>query len=194
MRVRRTHPTYAQLAVLPPYAVQPVPTPFEDANGHLNVRHYTGIASEGLDESLVDVGILQNWPSKGHACFSVEHHLSYLSELRTGDVMSTRVRLLGRSKRAVHCLAYLLDDTHEKVSFVMEEVFLHIDMETRLSAPWPEDVAAALDRRIEEHADPAVGARRLGMPGAGLSPPPTHPDLGTTTQDETSTERPESSS
>ncbi len=41
---------------MPAYTVQPVPVPFEDANGHLNVRHYTGIASEGLDESLVAVG------------------------------------------------------------------------------------------------------------------------------------------
>ena len=63
-----THPTYEQLAALPAHTEQPVPVPFEDANGHLNVRHYTGIASEGLDESLVDLGIPQNWPAEGHAC------------------------------------------------------------------------------------------------------------------------------
>ena len=28
---------------------------------------------------------------------------------------------------------------------VVEEIFLHIDMETRLTAPWPDDVAAAMD-------------------------------------------------
>ena len=151
-RTVTTHPTYDQLLELPAYVEQPVPMPFEDINGHLNVRHYTGIASEGLDESLVPQGILQNWPAQGHACFSAEHHLVYLAEMRTGDRMSARVRLLGRSERAAHALVYLLDETHERLSFVMEEIFLHIDMETRLSAPWPEDVAAALDRRIEEHA------------------------------------------
>jgi hypothetical protein len=74
-----------QLAVLAAYAEQPVPVDFEDVNGHLNVRHYTGIGSEGLDESLVDLGIPQNWPVHGHACFSAEHHLTYLAELRTGE-------------------------------------------------------------------------------------------------------------
>ena len=59
------HPTYEQLADLPAYAEQPVPIAFEDVNGHLNVRHYTGIASEGLDESLVAQGIPQNWPATG---------------------------------------------------------------------------------------------------------------------------------
>ena len=147
------HPSYEQLVQMPAFARQPVPQAFEDANGHLNVRHYTGIASEGLDESLVAQGIARNWPSKGHACFSAEHHLTYLAELRTGDRMSARVRLLGRSERAAHALVHLLDETHERLSFVMEEIFLHIDMETRRTAPWPEDVAAALDARVAEDAE-----------------------------------------
>ena len=146
-------PTYEQLVDLPAYAEQPVPIAFEDVNGHLNVRHYTGIASEGLDESLMALGIPHNWPAKGHACFSAEHHLTYLAELLTGDKISSRVRLLGRSERAAHALVYLLDDSHERLSFVMEEVFLHIDMETRRTAPWPADVAAALDERIAAHGE-----------------------------------------
>ncbi|MGA9747290.1 MAG: thioesterase family protein [Nocardioides sp.] len=150
--MRVPHPTYQQLAALPAYAEQPVPIAFEDVNGHLNVRHYTGIASEGLDESLVAQGIPQNWPATGHACFSAEHHLTYLAELRTGDKMSTRVRMLGRAERAAHALVYLLDESHQRLSFVMEEILLHIDMETRRTAPWPGDVAAALDARISEDA------------------------------------------
>ncbi len=147
-----SHPTSEQHVVLPAYTEQPVPVPFEDANGHLNVRHYTGIASEGLDESLMALGIPPNWPAKGHACFSAEHHLTYLAELLTGTKISSRVRLLGRSERAAHALVYLLDDSHQRLSFVMEEILLHIDMETRHTAPWPEDVAAALDRQIAEQS------------------------------------------
>ena len=95
-----THPTYDQLIELPAYAEQPVPMPFEDINGHLNVRHYIGIASEGLDESLARVGIPQNWPTAaGQGVFTAEHHMTYLSELRTGDRISVRVRLVGRSER-----------------------------------------------------------------------------------------------
>ena len=37
-----THPAYDQLVGLPAYVEQPVPMPFEDINGHLNVRHYNG--------------------------------------------------------------------------------------------------------------------------------------------------------
>lgn len=150
--VRRSHPPYEQLVELPAYAEQPVPIAFEDVNGHLNVRHYCGISSEGLDESLVSLGIPHNWPQQGHAIFSAEHHLTYLAELRTGDSMSVRVRLLGRSGRAAQALVYLLDESHQQLSFVMEEIFLHIDMETRRTAPWPEDVATAMDQRIAADA------------------------------------------
>lgn len=147
-------PTYDQVAALPAFAKMSVPTAFEDLNGHLNIRHYLGIASEGLDESLVEVGILQQWPTvAGSAVFTAEHHLTYLAELRTGDKISVRVRLLGRSARAAHVLVYLLDDEKQCLSYVMEEVFLHIDMETRRTADWPADVAAGLDERVARDAD-----------------------------------------
>ena len=147
-----SQPSYAELAALPSYAARSVPAAFEDVNGHLNIRHYVGIASEGLDESLVECGIPQKWPTvAGSGVFTAEHHMSYLDELRTGDKISVRVRLVGRSERAVHVLVYLLDDTHERLSYVMEEIFLHVSMETRRTAPWPADVAAKIDDRLAEH-------------------------------------------
>jgi acyl-CoA thioesterase FadM len=145
-------PTYDDLAALPSYSERRVPVAFEDINGHLNVRHYLGIASEGLDDSLVEVGIPTNWVDKGFAVFSAEHHLTYVNELLVGDQVSVRVRLVGRSERAIHCVVYLLDDTRRQLAYVMEEVFLHIDMDTRKTSPWPEDVAAQVDARVAEHA------------------------------------------
>lgn len=152
--VTTAHPTYAQLRDLPGYTSQSVPAAFEDINGHLNIRHYVGIASEGLDEALARVGIPKNWPTvAGQGVFTAEHHMTYLSELRTGDRISARVRLVGRSERAAHAVVYLVDDTHQQVSYVMEEIFLHIDMASRKSAPWPDDVAAAIDKQIATEAD-----------------------------------------
>lgn len=145
-------PNYDAVAMLPASLEQSVPVAFEDINGHLNIRHYVGIASEGLDESLVELGIPQMWPiSAGQACFTAEHHMIYLAEVKTGDKISVRVRMLGRSDRAAHVLVYLLDETHQRVSYVMEEIFLHVDMEDRRTSPWPDDIAAAFDQRIKEH-------------------------------------------
>lgn len=146
-----TLPTYDDLVSLPSYSERRVPVAFEDINGHLNVKHYIGIASEGLDDSLTEVGIPTNWADKGFAVFSAEHHLTYVNELLTGDQVSVRVRLIGRSERAIHCVVYLLDDTRQQLSYVMEEIFLHIDMTTRATSPWPENVATLVDARVAEH-------------------------------------------
>ena len=35
----------------------------------------------------------------------------------------------------------------------IRDSFLHIDMESRRTADWPEDVAAAIDRRVAADAD-----------------------------------------
>lgn len=151
-----TQPTYDQLATLPAFAEQPVPMGFEDMNGFLNVRHYLGIGSEGLDESLHSVGIPFNWPLvSGFACLSAEHHLTYLHELKSGDRMSVRVRLVGRSDRAAHAVVYILDDTNQRMACVFEEILLCVRLEDRKTAPWPADVAEGLDKRIAEHA--AIG-------------------------------------
>ncbi|QCX26828.1 thioesterase [Nocardioides jishulii] len=156
-------PTYDELSALPAYCEQVVPQGFEDINGHLNIRHYVGIASEGLDESLVGLGIPMQWPNiAGQAVFTAEHHMTYLHELRTGDSLSVRVRLLGRSDRAVHALVYLVDETHQRVSFVMEEIFLHIDLETRKTSDWPADVAEQLDAQIKLDADLPFAATTSG--------------------------------
>jgi len=45
---------------------------------------------------------------------------------------------------------------------VVEEIFLHIDLSTRLTAPWPEDVAKALDARVAEHESLAFPAATSG--------------------------------
>lgn len=151
-------PSYDQLSSLPAYSVQPVPNAYEDINGYLNVRHYLGIGSEGLDESLGELGIPWNWPAtQGQAVLSAEHHITYLHELKTGDDMSVRVRLLGRSERGAHALVYLLDDTSQRLVCVFEEILLHVDVssEERRTAPWPAEIAAAMDARIAEHA--AIG-------------------------------------
>ena len=99
------------------------------------------------------------WPlSHGHACFTAEHHVTYLNELRTGDTMSARVRLLGRSERAAHVLVYLLDETHQQVACVVEEIFLHIDLEH------PAHRAVARGRR-RQAGRPRRRAREPALPG-----------------------------
>ncbi len=146
-------PTFDNVTQLTSYSERHVPSAYEDFNGHMNIAHYLGIASEGLDEALLEVGIPKNWRRAGRAIFSAEHHLTYFHELRTNDTVSTRVRLIGRSERAMHVLVYLVDEGREHISYLMEEIFLCMDMETRKTTPWSAEIAEQADAVIVKHAE-----------------------------------------
>lgn len=145
-------PSFADVTRLTSFSERHVPSAYEDFNGHMNIAHYLGIASEGLDEALLEVGIPKNWRRAGRAMFSAEHHLTYFHELRTNDTVSTRVRLIGRSERAMHVLVYLVDEGRQHVSYLMEEIFLCIDMATRKTTPWTPEIAERTDAVIARHA------------------------------------------
>lgn len=155
-------PSYDEVSELPTHLRQRIPAAFEDINGHLNVRHYLGIVSEGLDKSLEEVGIQPDWRNTRRAVFSVEHHLTYFHELVTGDEVTVKARLIGRSDKALHALACLVDETNQRIAYLMEEIMVNIDMDSRKSASWDPEIAERLDARIAEHQERAWAAPLCG--------------------------------
>lgn len=130
-----------------------VPSEYEDRNGHMNIQYYLAIASEGVDEAIVQLGIPRDYQqTRKLGFFSAEHHLVYLSELHAGDRATFHLRLLERSGKTAHAVGYLLDRTRSRVSLAFEAVWLHVDMTDRRAAPWPDDVAQILDNRITADA------------------------------------------
>lgn len=146
-------PTYDDLLPLPAHNAQTVPPEYEDINGHLNIAHYLTIASWGVEHAFRAAGLAADrHVVERLGTFAAEHHLVYLSEVHVGSEVSVRVRFLGRSARALHLQAYLVDDTHRRLSYTMELVSVHIDFATRRTTPWRDDTAASLDAVVAEHA------------------------------------------
>ncbi|MCW2792373.1 MAG: hypothetical protein JWO76_1471 [Nocardioides sp.] len=151
-----TVPTFAEVSLLPASNDFVVPREFEDQNGHMNIQHYLGIAGDGVDRGMVPLGVPQDWPqTAGLGVFSAEQHLTFVAEVHAGDRVTFHLRLLERSDRGVHAVGYLLDQARARVSFVLEAVWLHVDMTVRRTAVWPAAVAALLDERIA--SDSALG-------------------------------------
>lgn len=159
------HPTYDDLTaepdLLPGYEPGRVPSAYLDHNGHVNVAHYLTTVSWGIQHAFWDWGVPRDWiTTAGRGTFTAEHHLTYLAELHVGSEISVRVRAVARSARGSHVVGYLLDDTHRRLAYVMELLTVHVDLSTRRSAVWPDDVAAGLDAAVARHAD-------LGWPVRG---------------------------
>lgn len=150
-------PTYDDLTsrpdLLPAYERLVVPPEFEDHNGHMNIAHYLTTTSWGVQHAFHAWGMPEEWlEGGGLSTFSAEHHLTYLGEVHAGAEVSVRVRALARSARAMHVVAWLLDDTERRVAYAMELLTLHVDLRTRRTVVWDDALAARLDEVVAAHA------------------------------------------
>lgn len=162
-----TLPTYAQVLELPETAHRKVPVEFLDENDHMNIGRYLEAAAEAVWLRFTSIGMGQRYIDERQlTTFTAEHHLRYFSELRLGDEFSVHVRPVDRSDKALHSMVFLLDRTREKLAFTYEDTLVNVDMATRRSVAFPDDIAASLDQAIAEVSDlgwPAPVSGAMGI-------------------------------
>lgn len=146
-----TDPTVDQVRMLDPLASFTISDADTDANGHLNIVRYMQLHNDGGWAFFATLGLGEQEARDGSAgSFDVEHHIRYLREVHTGDVVSYHPRLLERSDKALRHVGFLVNDTTGAVANAMEVVCLSVDMATRRVTPWPEPVRTILDARIAQ--------------------------------------------
>ncbi|WP_405137155.1 thioesterase family protein [Nocardia sp. NBC_01388] len=139
-------PSFAQVLELPRGFGRVIPPEFEDGNGHMNVMHYYGLHGEGLWQTHRDLGYRAHAGKFGS--FAKEQHVKYLREVLVGHEVSVHVGHIGRTAKALRGVSYLLNLTTSEVANSFEFLAVNIDLESRRPAPFPEDIAERLDRRI----------------------------------------------
>lgn len=161
-------PSFADVSELPSYLETSVPAEYEDANGHMNVTGYLRLHDQAAWPFMAALGMDDAYlADRRSSIFDLEHHLRYVAEMATGDVVRIHGRLIARSAKLLHAQFYLLDRTNEVLSNTLEFVSVHVSLETRRSTPWPDDVAAALDDLIAAHAGLAWDPPVSGALGVG---------------------------
>ncbi len=87
----------------------------------------------------------------GAGGFDLEHHLWYPSEVRIGNTVVIRARILARSLKVFHYMMFMVNETRGTLSSLFECVHAHADLRARRTAPFQAHVAAQLDVLIAEH-------------------------------------------
>lgn len=138
-----------------------------DRNGHMNIRHYLDIGALATDQVVRAAGIDDDYRAdRRMGVFTAEQHLTYLREMRLGTPYSAHVRILDRSAKACHLVALIMDRTHDRLACLFETVLVHVDLQSRSSTAFPEDVAAAYDRlQAEDRARSTWPAPVCGILG-----------------------------
>ena len=139
-----------------------------DYNGHLNMAYYNVLFDRAVDEAYELAGIGADYLTRERrSLFTAEVHVRYLRELHAGMPVRVTLQLLGVDAKRVHYFEQLFHAAEGWVSATSENLALHVDMETKRTAPFDPRAAAKLRRMQAAHAmlpRPETAGRRIAMP------------------------------
>jgi acyl-CoA thioester hydrolase len=105
--------------------------------------------------------------SRGRSLFTAEAHVRYLRELTLDDPVRVTFQLLDYDRKRIHFFQQLFHGTEGWVSATCENMSLHVDLDSRKTAPFPDDAAGRLCRMKAAHSrlpTPEAAGRRIAMP------------------------------
>ena len=141
-----------QLASLPEVYRAVIPPPYKDRNGHMNVRWYLALFDDAMDTMYPMLGLTADYfAASGAGGFDLEHHIWFPAEVRIGDTVVIRARLLARNWKVFHYMMFMVNETRGVLSSLFECVHAHADLRTRRTSPLPAQVAAQIDTLIAAH-------------------------------------------
>ena len=125
-----------------------------DYNGHMNVAYYVLAFDHGVDAFMEFIGISPSYIEQQRAsAFTLEIHVSYIRELRLGDPLRLSCQLLDFDTKRVHYFLHMHHAEDDYLAAVSEQIMVHVDLETRRSSEFPDDVRLALTSLMNTHHD-----------------------------------------
>ena len=140
-----------------------------DYNGHLNMAYYNVLFDRAVDEVYELIGCgLPYLERTQHSTLTAEVHVRYLRELHAGDPVRVTFQLLDFDAKRMHYFEQLFHAEQDWLSATSENMVLHVDMAAKKVAPFPDFIAARLQRMKTAHAHlpvPDGAGRCIAMPG-----------------------------
>jgi len=138
-----------------------------DYNGHLNMAYYNVLFDRAVDETYELIGVGADYAvSRRQSIFTVEVHVRYLRELHAGDPVRVTFQLIDYDAKRLHYFEQLFHAADGWVSATSENLSLHVDMTSKRTAAFPQEIATRLAEMKASHAllpVPEAAGRRIGM-------------------------------
>jgi acyl-CoA thioester hydrolase len=151
--VKASPASFENISVLPVLLTRKIPPEWEDSNGHVNIQYYLALVEQSGWPMLESIGLGESYfRERRRGLFDLEHHLRYLAELHVGDQVTVHSRMLDRSEKRLHGMMFILNQSRRQLSCTLEYITSGADLDTRRTAPFPDDIALRFDQIIEQHA------------------------------------------
>ncbi|MEJ1161584.1 thioesterase family protein [Prosthecomicrobium sp. N25] len=156
------------LPLSPIMAVEPA---WIDYNGHLNMAYYNVFFDRAADAVFEHLGLGPDYvKTRAMSYMTAEIHVCYLREIFLETPVRVRLRVLDVDDKRLHVFSELLHAEEGWVSATSEQMYLHVDMTARRTAPWPLEIRAgfeAMKRAADALPRPERAGRAIGIPRRG---------------------------
>jgi acyl-CoA thioester hydrolase len=142
-----------------------------DPNGHMNVGYYLVAFDLASDEICKQLGVGWDYTEHGLGMiFALEAHVTYHRELHSGDPLRFTTQVLDHDAKRLHLFQSMYHAKQGWLASTNELLMMHMDIETRRSAPWREETMTRLEAIAAAHkplprpeqAGRIIGIRRKG--------------------------------
>jgi len=138
-----------RLSMLPLYHRETIPPSYMDAMGHMNVRWYMALFDTSIWKFFISHGLDENYfVQKQKGVFALKHIIQYFSEVKAGETVCMRIRLLGRNEKRFHFMNFMINETTDKLSAILEVLGTHADLKLRKAMAMPQDISQKFDAHI----------------------------------------------
>ena len=140
-----------------------IPTPIEthtgtvlpewiDFNDHMYIAYYVLAFDHGTDGAFDYFGLGEDYCiASNNSSFTLELHVNYFNEIRLREHFQIRSYLLDVAPKRMRLFHEMHCRETGKLIATNENMLVHINMETRRSAPYPEEKYQWLQKIVEAH-------------------------------------------
>jgi len=127
-----------------------------DINDHMNVAYYVLAFDQGVDLLWGRFGLTDEYiRTHNSSTFAVESHITWQREISEGDPYVVTSQVLAFDEKRIHQFMRMYHADEHYLVATAEWMNLHVDLETRRVAPWPDDIRELIERYVAEQGDQA---------------------------------------
>ncbi|MCY3780692.1 MAG: thioesterase family protein [Chloroflexi bacterium] len=131
-----------------------IPQDFLDENSHVNVQYYLHLVERGLGRVFERVGLGAVYAAADpYGNFALEQHIRYFAEILVDERVSVHIRLVDLSSKRAYFMGFLMNETREQLSAIVEVVMMNVDMIARRGAAFPADSYRDLETMLRRHQE-----------------------------------------
>ena len=125
-----------------------------DVNKHMNVAYYMLAFDQGVDLLWERFGITNDYIARhNNSTFAVESHITWQREIGEAEPYIVTTQILAYDEKRIHQFMRMYHAGERYLSATAEWMNLHIDLDLRRVAPWPDEILARIAKFSAEQGE-----------------------------------------